>query len=100
MTDFDANNAAAVAQLAERIAANSALQYLRTHSLHADPKALAECVRSWIKIKLPEALNDAFDALSIPGMGKVAEATFAASMAQAGVEAAKEAGFHKEEAKS
>ena len=72
-------------------AIRGAVEYLKAHNLAADPDALLSCVRSWCKIKLPEALRDAKDALDA-GMSEVAEQTFAATMALAGIEAAKEAG--------
>lgn len=92
---MDFSNTQAVARICERIAAKAALDYLQTHGLEADRAALVECVMSWIKAKLPEAINDALDAFSVPGMERVGEATFAATMMQAGIEAAKEAGFPK-----
>jgi hypothetical protein len=50
-----------------------------------------ECLRSQLKIKIPEALIDANEALNCH-MDKIAEMTFAASMAQAGIDAAKDCG--------
>ena len=77
---------------AAEVAMRAAVEYLCEHKLTADPEALVECLRSWIKIKLPEALRDAKDALDCgPGMRMIAERTFNASMALAGIEAAKEA---------
>ncbi len=76
-------------------AMRGAAEYLRLHKLQAEDVALAVCVRSWIKIKLPGALHDAKQALDC-NMGQVAEATFAASMVQAGIEAAMEAGCRRE----
>ena len=64
-------------------------EYLRTHNLTADADALAAACRSWAKIKLPEALRDAKEAMDC-GMSQVAEQTFKATMFQAGIEAAKE----------
>lgn len=81
-----------VGRIGAETAMRAAAEYLRAHSLQADTRALCECIRSWIKIKLPEALRDAKEALDA-GMGQVAETTFRASMALAGIEAAKEAGF-------
>ena len=80
----------ALGDAAIRFALQGAQQYLSTNKLTADPVALSACVRSWVKIKLPEALRDAKEALAC-NMGKVAEMTFASSMIQAGIEAAKEA---------
>jgi hypothetical protein len=87
------SNEQAVARMCERAAVRGAQQYLAAHHLKADSAALSACIMSWIKAKLPEAVNDAMDAFKIPGMEKIAEATFAATMVQAGIEAAKEAGF-------
>jgi len=83
---------ASLGDVAIEIATRGAWEYLRVHQLQADPEALAECLRSWCKIKLPLALKDAKDAIDAH-MPQVAEATFAATMVQAGIEAAKEAGF-------
>jgi hypothetical protein len=68
-----------------------AREYLAKHKLTATPDALSACCRSWAKIKLGEALNDAKEAMAC-GMPQAAEMTFKASMVQAGIEAAKEAG--------
>ena len=81
-----------LARFAVDAAARSAVEYLKAHNLKADPDALLSCIRSWCKIKLPEALRDAKDALDA-GMSQAAEQTFAATMALAGIEAAKEAGL-------
>jgi len=80
----------ALADAAVVIAARGARQYLDVHKLKADPAALTACLKSWVKIKFPEALNDAKAAISA-GMHAVAEQTFAATMRLAGIEAAKEA---------
>lgn len=80
----------ALADAAVMMAARGARQYLDTHKLTADPAALTSCLKSWVKIKFPEALKDAKDAISA-GMHAVAEQTFAATMRLAGIEAAKEA---------
>lgn len=92
---MEGNNGAALARAAEVIAARAAKRFLEVNGLEADPQALAECLVSNIKAKLPEALKDAKEALAIPGGEKVAEATFALSIAAAGIEAAREAGFPK-----
>ena len=76
-------------EVAIRITMAGAREYLKAHKLTADMTALAECCRSWMKIQLPVALADAKEALDA-NMGQVAEATFKASMFQAGIEAAKE----------
>lgn len=49
----------------------------------------ADCLRANLKIRLPEALRDAREAMEC-GMTQVAETTFAASIAIAGIDAAKE----------
>ena len=74
------------------IAAQAAMRYLETHNLTASPDALASCLTSWVRAKLPEALHDAKEAIDarLPGYG---ELTFEATIALAGIEAAKEAGF-------
>ncbi|MGH8897007.1 MAG: hypothetical protein ACRDZ4_08310 [Egibacteraceae bacterium] len=87
---FRKNSPEQLAQAAAQIAMRGAREYLNRHSLKADPAALSETLRSWVKIKLPEALKDAKDAIEA-GMHQIAEQTFAASMFQAGIEAAKEA---------
>jgi hypothetical protein len=74
-----------------QVAMRAAASYLQAHNLRADDSALAACLRSHCKIALPAALHDAKEALDC-GMGQAAEATFRASMALAGIEAAKEAG--------
>ena len=74
------------------IANRAANEYLAGHGLKADEKALVACLTSWVQTKFPEAMKDARTALDC-GMKQVAEQTFAASMALAGVEAAKESGF-------
>ncbi len=74
------------------IASRAAGEYLRVHKLQADPGALAACLRSWLKIKLPEALAAAKQALDCQ-MHQAAEMTFALTIAEAGIEAAKEAGL-------
>lgn len=71
--------------------ARAAKQYLHAHGLTAAVPALSACLASWVRIKIPEALRDAGAALDA-GMGLAAEATFLATMAQAGIEAAREAG--------
>ena len=80
----------ALADAAVMMASRGARQYLDVHKLKADPAALTACLKSWVKIKFPEALNDAKAAISA-GMHQIAEQTFAATMRLAGIEAAKEA---------
>lgn len=79
-------------QIAVSAALRSAQQYMHVHNLKADEKVLWECCKSWCKIKLPEAIADARAAYDC-GMNQAGDATFIASMVQAGIEAAKEAGF-------
>jgi len=79
-----------LASVAVSTALKSAIRYMDVHNLDAVPEALSACIRSWVKIKLPEALRDAKQALDA-NMGNAAKQTFLLSMAQAGIEAAKEA---------
>lgn len=79
-------------KVAAEVAMGAAILYLKQHNLDADTGALAECLRTWCRIKLPEALRDAKEAIAAH-MPQAAEATFRATMALAGIEAAKEAGF-------
>lgn len=81
-----------LANVASIIVAKGAQEYLRVHNLKANPESLAACCKSWLKIQLPIALRDAKEAIDC-GMTQVAEATFKASLIQAGIEAAKEAGI-------
>ena len=76
-------------------AMSAAVEYLDGHNLKANKDALFECVQSWMKAKLQAALHDAKEAIDA-NMPKIAEATFLATMRQAGIEAAKEAGFPNE----
>jgi hypothetical protein len=79
--------------IAAEVAMRAAAEYVRAHNLKVlDYAAAAECLRSYCKVYLPIALKDAKDALDC-GMSQVAEMTFKATMAQAGIEAAKEYGF-------
>lgn len=86
----------ALADAALGIAFVGAREYLRRHGLHAEPDALAECVKSWARIKLPEALADAREAFAI-GMVDAGVLTFKSTMIIAGIEAAKEAATAKAE---
>jgi hypothetical protein len=74
------------------IAAQAAMRYLETHNLTASPAALASCLTSWVRAKLPEALHDAREAMDA-GLSEYGELTYKATIALAGIEAAKEAGF-------
>ena len=81
-----------LADVAAQVAGRAAYVYMDKHGLKAEPSALAECLKAMVKFRLPEALRDAKEALDCH-MVKAAEATFAATMAEAGIDAAKEAGF-------
>lgn len=79
--------------IAAEVAMRAAAEYIRTNRLTVlDYEAATACIRSWCKIKLPEALKAAKDALDCR-MDAVAEMTFKAIMAEAGIEAAKEFGW-------
>jgi len=81
----------ALAQAGITFVVKGAQQYLQAHNLYpVSNDALAECCKAWAKIKLPEALNDAKEAFAC-NMNQVGVATFAATMMQGGIEAAKEA---------
>lgn len=51
--------------------------------------AFCDCLKANIKIRMPKALADAKEALEV-GMNEIAEQTFAAEIALAGIDAAKE----------
>lgn len=86
----------ALADAAMSIALRGANHYLSAHNLKpVSTEALFECCQDWCKLKLQEALHDAKEALAC-GMNQVAVSTFAASMMQAGIEAAKEASIAPE----
>lgn len=74
------------------IAVRAANQYLASHGLQANPASLSACISSWLLIKLPEAIADAKEAYAC-GMEEIGKQTFALTIAQAGIEAAKEAGM-------
>ncbi len=76
--------------IAAELAMKAAAEYIRDNKLKVlDYNAATECLRSYCKSWLPMALEDAKQAFEC-GMTQVAEATFRATMAQAGIEAAKE----------
>ena len=79
-------------EAAATIAARAAGVYLERHGLKAEPGALSECLKAMVKFRMGEALHDAKEALDC-GMRKMAEMAFVATMAEAGIDAAKEAGF-------
>lgn len=75
------------------VAMRAAVEYLHGHGLTADAGALSACIRAWAKIKLDEAIRDGRAALDA-GLGEgIAWQTMAATMALAGIEAAREAGL-------
>lgn len=76
--------------IAAEVAMRAAAEYVRSNGLKVvDYDAATECLRSHCKARLPLALDAAKKALDCK-MGQVAEATFKAEMALAGIEAAKE----------
>ena len=82
-----------LAKTAANIAMNAAAKYIRHHNLKVvDYNVACDCLKGWIKLSLPQALEDAKAALDA-NMSQIAQTTFRASMAQAGIEAAKEFGF-------
>jgi hypothetical protein len=77
-------------ETAAKTAMVAAAEYLRVHKLVCkDYAAAAECIKSHIKMRLDQAMKDALEC----GMDAIAAATFTASMAEAGIEAAKEFGW-------
>ena len=88
-----------LAEAATKIAARGAAEYLRAHSRQADSTALAEALQRQITAKMQGALDDAAEALACH-MESIAEHTFAASMMQAGSEAAKDVAQGKPPPKS
>jgi hypothetical protein len=92
MTTATMNSVDSLGTLGANVAMKSAANYLHANKMTADVDALLECLRSWCKVQLPVALADAKEAADC-GMNQIATATFSASMALAGIEAAKEAGF-------
>ena len=79
-----------MATIALEVGARAALAYFRQHSpAHYEDPRLAEVLRRHLKATMPQALEDAKEAFAC-GMDRVAEATFRASMGQAGIAAAKE----------
>lgn len=82
-------NIEALGSLAANQVMLAASEYCHANNLRADPEALAECCRSHARLRLPEALADAKEAIDCR-MEQVAVATFVATMRLAGIEAAKE----------
>ncbi|MGA2253049.1 MAG: hypothetical protein ABSG53_00170 [Thermoguttaceae bacterium] len=79
-------------KLAIVIAIRGAQEWLRSNRQEADECALYECCKSWARAKFPQAVKEAREAFDA-GHADLALATFDASMIEAGVEAAKEAGW-------
>ncbi|MBC8868618.1 MAG: hypothetical protein H8E44_04340 [Planctomycetes bacterium] len=76
--------------IAAKVAMRAAAEYVRVNDLKVlDYEAATACLKTWCKIKLPQALADAKAAIEC-NMHQIAEATFKATMAEAGIEAAKE----------
>lgn len=72
------------------VAARAAHRYFDVHNCKpVSDDAFADCLRVMIKVHYPKAMADAKEAMDC-GMTQVAEQTFIATMAQAGIEAAKE----------
>jgi len=82
----------ALVQAGMVVAVRTAHIYLCRYSLTAEPDALTECLRSHVEAAYESAMCDAQEALDC-GLKWAALATFKASMAIAGIAAAKECGF-------
>jgi len=85
-------NANELIETATRIAIIAGRQWLTIHpeAKIGDQNVYADCLKANIKIRFPEAVRSAEQALGC-GMNQVASQTFQASMALAGIDAAKEA---------
>ena len=76
--------------IAADVTMKAAAEYIRANNLKVlDYDVATEVLRDYCKTWLNQALSDAKDAIEC-GMTQIAEATFKATMAQAGIEAAKE----------
>ncbi len=84
------------AEAASSAAMHAAAEYLEKHGLEAEPEAVCSCIRAHVKARMGEALHDAREAADA-GMTRIATDTFLATMALAGIEAAKEAGVPRRE---
>jgi hypothetical protein len=73
------------------VAIRAAFAYLRNNRLVADNTALAACLKANIRARIDEAMADAKAAFAC-GMREAAQATFNATIALAGIDAAKECG--------
>ena len=78
--------------IAAAVACRAAIEWCRVHGQlgNVDIDQLTEAVRFHARMALPDALEDAREALDAH-MGAAAEQTFRASMALAGIAAAREA---------
>jgi hypothetical protein len=83
------NKVNGLATIAAQAVLNGAVEYLRANKLTADNGLLASKCREHARLALRPALADAKEAIDAH-MGQCAEATFLASMALAGIAAAKE----------
>lgn len=77
-------------KLAADFASLAAVDYIHLNGIEIDLDSLVTCLRANVKLRITEAIQDASEALGVMG-SKMAEATFAASMRIAGIEAAQEA---------
>jgi len=92
MKKTESNPIDRLVETAADIAMKAAAEYARVNGLKYETEAMVACLRAHLKAGWKAALYDAKQALDA-GMPQVAEATFKASMAQIGIEAAREAGF-------
>jgi hypothetical protein len=76
-------------EAAVKAAIHGAKSYLLANNLDADNDALAEAILRHVDAKMDDAMADVKAALDCH-MYQVAEATFRATMIQAGIDAAKE----------
>jgi len=82
----------ALVGIAADAASRAAADFIRLNGLKVpDYDVASQCLRAEVKLALPQALQDAKEAMECH-MSHVAQATFRASMAEAGIKAAKEFG--------
>lgn len=88
-------------QIGCNAAMKAAVHYIDQHNLTYDMDALVACVRANVKAQLPQALADAklaidahMDCIDLYSLVQIGQ-TFAATMALAGIDAAKEACSHR-----
>lgn len=87
--------AQALAEFARNAAIRAAREYLDHHGLEADSSALADRIAAEVRAAWAEAMDDAREALQCPNGEVMAQTTFGASMALAGIAAAKQVGKPK-----